>query len=351
MKKYVNKGLLYEWFNASKVAILIGLITWGFFAHGILQSNIREVKFNISSAESSGFYITRLEDYFILGVIFLAIYFFANGISKRNTTMFLCSGPYTKKQIKINELICLVITLILFIIMYLYIAVTISIKYSELIFIMQGFSQVIFIEVIRLLLFGILGILIMLTIDLLFSNSIMAYLGMIALAISTIGILEKLVMILNYFFNFGRMMDNKVFGRNESDGVSHVNLLFSEGSYNNNEVWLIFKGVIFLVIIIGITLFVFNIFERRSKLETSGKIFTSKSNENIIIIYLSLGIATIINIIFTERTINKMIYKTNQYQSLTGSELVKILPIDIISITVAAFILYKIFKKILKTIG
>ncbi|MFT8352703.1 MAG: hypothetical protein ABF685_27765, partial [Clostridium saccharoperbutylacetonicum] len=115
MKNYLNKGLIYEWFNAGKGAILIGLITWGFLARSILVSNVHMVKNEIAGAESSAFYAANLGDYIILGIIFLAIYIFANGVSKRNNMMFLCSGPYTKKQIKINELICLFITLLLFI--------------------------------------------------------------------------------------------------------------------------------------------------------------------------------------------------------------------------------------------
>ena len=30
MKKYLNKGLIYQWFNSAKMMILLGVIAWGF---------------------------------------------------------------------------------------------------------------------------------------------------------------------------------------------------------------------------------------------------------------------------------------------------------------------------------
>lgn len=351
MKKYLNKGLIYEWFNAGKAAIFIGLITWGFVAHSILKSNIFEVKRNISSAYSSSFFTTNLEEYYILAIIFLGIYIFANGVSKRNTAMFLCSGPYTKKQIKINELICLFITLILFIFTYVYITITIYIKYSELLSIIRWFPNVILIEVVRLLLFGILGILLMLTIDLLFSNTIMAYLGMIALAIVSIGMIIKTFMIIKYFARLGSVMPKKIFGRIDSDGTYYRNLLFSRETYNKYQPEMIIKGIIVLIIVIGIAFIIFNVLEKRARLETSGKIFSSRTNEKIIVTYLSLGVGVLTNFILTQRYVDSMLYRTGEYQPLVGLEIFKMLSIDMVSIAIVAFISYKIFKKILRIVG
>lgn len=350
MRKYLNKGLLYEWFTASKIPILIGLITWGVVAHGILKSDIMDIKYDISRAELNGFYTVDLSEYYILAFIFLAIYIFASGVSKRNTMMFLCSGPFTKKQIKINELICLLITLGLFIIMYIYIAVTIYIKNNELMFIVNGYNQVILIEVIRFVLFGVMGILLMLIIDLLFSNSIMAYFGMIALGIATTSIMGKLGIVLNYFGNYERIM-NKIFGNVIHRNFEHINILFFRGHFYENELGMIFKGIIFLVVVIGILLVLFNISEKRAKLETSSKIFSCKANENMIVVYLSLGIGALINIIITGIFFRHIIYRNGEVAPLLNSELVKMLATDVISIAVITFISYKIIKKVLKVVG
>ena len=33
MKKYLNKGLLYSWFNCAKAPIIIGIFIWGVIAN------------------------------------------------------------------------------------------------------------------------------------------------------------------------------------------------------------------------------------------------------------------------------------------------------------------------------
>jgi ABC-2 type transport system permease protein len=352
MRKYLNKGLLYEWFTASKIPILIGLITWGFIAHDILASKILTTKIEIGEAEVNSFKATYLNEYFILGVIFLAIYIFANGVNKRNTTMFLCSGPFTKKQIKINELICLMVTLGLFIIMYLYIAVTIYMKNNELMSIINWYPEVILIELIRLLLFGTIGILLMIEMDLLFSNSIIAYFGMIALGAVTIPILFKSREVSTYIGHgrYNSVMD-KIFGNILYGKSKHLSILFYGGDFHSDNLGIILKGIIFLVVIIGIMLLIFNVLEKRAKLETVSKIFSCKANENMIVVYLSLGIGAFINLLITDIILDRMAYKNGRIQPFLNSNSMIALAIDVVSIGIITFISYKTIKKILKVIG
>lgn len=352
MRKYLNKGLLYEWFTASKVPILIGLITWGFIAHEILARYIRITRTTIGEAESNNFNAADLGEYFILGFMFLAIYLFASGISKKNTTMFLCSGPFTKKQIKINELICLMITLGLFIITYIYIAVTLYVKNNELISIINGYHEIILIEVIRLLLFGTIGILLMIEIDLLFSNSIIAYFGMIALGAATIPILFKSRGVLTYigYGRYSSVMD-KIFGNVIYGKSKHLSILFYGGDFHSDDLGIIFKGIIFLIIIIGIMLSIFNVLEKRAKLEIVSKIFSCKANENMIVFYLSLGVGAFVNMVFTEIILNRMLYKTGRSLLFLISNSMEMLVIDVVSIGIITFISYKLIKKILKVVG
>ena len=44
MKKYFNKALMYQWFNSTKIAILIGILTWGFLSNELINSGISDVK-------------------------------------------------------------------------------------------------------------------------------------------------------------------------------------------------------------------------------------------------------------------------------------------------------------------
>jgi len=350
MRKYLNKGLLYEWFTASKMPILIGLVTWGFIARRILGSYISIKRDDIAGAESNHFMAADLGDYFILGVIFLAIYSFASGVSKRNTTMFLCSGPFTKRQIKINELICLLITLGLFIIMYIYIAVTIYVKNNELMSIVNWYPQVILIEVVRLFLFGIIGILLMIEIDSLFSNSIIAYFGMIALGVATIVIIIKCRTIVSYFGSYGATMD-KIFGNIVYGNSKRLSILFFGGPYYSGDSGIIFKGIIFSIVIIGVMLLIFNVLEKRAKLETINKIFSCKANENMIVVYLSVGIGSLINSIITSISIDSTVGRFGRIPTYTNTELMMRFAVDGISIVVITLISYKLFKKVLKMIG
>ena len=143
-------------------------------------------------AFSNDFNTAGLESYFMLGVIFIAICFIAKGTNKRNTEMFLSSGPYTKKQIKYNELISLLITLGFFIITYVYIAIMAYIRNREFIYIVDGYETIILIEIVRIILIGIIGIVFMLIMDLLFSNSVIGFISMIfVIPISIVLILVK----------------------------------------------------------------------------------------------------------------------------------------------------------------
>jgi ABC-2 type transport system permease protein len=352
MKKYLNKGLLYEWFNAAKIPILIGLIAWGFFARSILADNIIRTKTMIGGAESNNFNTVNLDSYFIIGVIFLAIYIFTNGNNKRNTTMFLCSGPHTKRQIKYNELICLLMTLWLFIVMYIYMAITIYIKNNELMTIINGYPRVVAIETIRLLLFGTIGILLMIEVDLLFANSIIAYFGMIALGLATIFIISKCMDFLSYSRNYGFLMD-KIFGGiiygngYISEYTRRLSALFYGAPFYSNDLGVIFRGVMFLILIIGIMLLIFNVLEKRAKLEAASKIFSCKVNEKMILIYLSLGAGAFANTILSEIIPVTRVYRNRGL----NTDVIKMFSVDAVSIAIVAFISYKIFKKIVKTIG
>lgn len=97
MRKYLNKGLFYEWFNVSKVFIVIGFIIWGFIVYIILKDNIRDICQVIGMVELNNYEVNNLDVYIILVFIFLVIYIFVNGVNKRNMMMFLCSGLYIKK--------------------------------------------------------------------------------------------------------------------------------------------------------------------------------------------------------------------------------------------------------------
>lgn len=355
MKKYLNKGLMYQWFNSAKAAIMIGIVVWGFIANSMLNSTLWQVRNDIAHSYSDYFISSQLPEYVFLGFIFLAIYFISGGMNKRNTTMFLSSGPYTKKQIKYNELIGLLITLILFIVTYIYIAITFYVRNNELLSIVNGYWNIIGIEVIRLILFGIIGILFMLIVDTLFSNSVMALVGMIFIIPgSLMAIIAKTMDIFNYWgirynVSIGDEISYLLYGNKEH--MYNPNILMDSISANFINIKELSIELIITLVIIAIMLAIFNTAQRKYKLEAGTKIFSSKINENIIVTLASLGIGIFIDALVLNNFKNNMMYKTGQYIPLMGMDLVKVLGADILCIGIIGIIANIIIKRILKTIG
>lgn len=349
MKKYLNKGLLYAWFNAAKAPISIGILIWGFTANKIIEDNLNGLKYKISDEFTNYFNTSHLEDYLILGIIFISIYFIAQGINKRNTEMFLSSGPYIKKQIKYNEFISFLITLILFVITYIYIALMAFVRNREFLSIVEGYESIIFIEISRITLLGIIGILFMLIINSMFSNSVIGFISMISvIPASIIIVFVKVGSILKYL-GILNVWDKIVF--------THENLKYYQGivlldSLSIREVrykYLFIEIIITLFIIICM-IFIFNITQRKYKLEHGNKIFSSRINENILVILVSVAFSSFISSFFISNFISNMQRKTGEYLPLTGVDLIKGFGADIFCVVVVGFITYKVMKRILKNI-
>jgi len=353
MNKYLNKGLLYAWFNSAKAPIMIGLVIWGFLANGLIESKLSEVRSNLADSFMNSIETTGVPSYFMLGFIFIAIYFIAGGINKRNLTMFYSSGPYTKKQIKYNEITSLLITLGLFIIAYIYIAIMAYIRNRELIdAIVDGYSSVILIEILKLIIFGIIGILFMLIVDMLFSNLAVEFIGMIfVIPISIVLIFSKISMVLDYIsVNNGQSIGVKIdnFLRYCCQTNSYLSyILLDDIRYGNIRIRQLSIEVLIAIIIIFVVLFMFHICEKKYSLMKGNKIFSSKANENIVVVLTSIGIGTFVNIVFLNKFINMLRMRS---LALYGMDLIKALSMDVLSIGIIGFIAYKIMKKILKNV-
>ncbi|AWK52264.1 hypothetical protein DIC82_15220 [Clostridium beijerinckii] len=354
MKKYLNKGLLYTWFNSAKVPIIIGIFVWGIIANRIIENNLSNLKSNMAYNFSNGFYTTNLDSYFMLGVIFIAISFIAQGINKRNTIMFLSSGPYTKKQIKYNELISILITLVFFVITYAYIAFMAYVRNMEFLNIVEGYQIITFIEIIRIILIGIIGIVFMLIVDLLFSNSVIGFISMIfVIPISVYFIFVKLYSISEYFgVGNNYSLADKINGSNSNGEFEKytVRVLLERASIKDVTARELSIEIIIALCIITIMIIIFNIAQKRYKLECCNKIFSSRINEDIIVILISLALGSFASLFFASDFINNMQRKNDQYLPLVGLDLVKGLSTDLLCVGIVGFISYKIMKRILKNI-
>ena len=340
MNKYFNKGLLYQWFNSAKMAILLGIIVWGIWANSMVENNISIISNTISYNFLNSFSTYDLFVYGILGIIFAGIHFMSQGINKRNNNMFLTSAPYTKKQIKYNEFICLMSTLVVFIFVMIYINLMAYVRYYELMQIIDGYFTVLGIEVIRMILFGTLGILILLIIDSMFSNTIMGIICMLTiLPVSFFFILLRLFSILAYIpsgngKSIRYYLDFNVFHLNNIYLLDSVAIRFIDKKYLITE-------IIIVLVIIAIALGIYFLIQKKYKLESNTKMFTSKLNKKIVVVFSSLGAGAIASSIIMNK-----IY----YESLIETSPLKTLGIELIIIIVSSILANKLINKVIKNI-
>lgn len=348
MKKYFNKALMYQWFNSTKIAILIGILTWGFISNEIVNGGISEVKGRIAYNASNSFYTFTIEPYFFLGIIFIVIYFIGQGINKRNNDMFLYIGPYTKKQLKINQLICLLITLILFTLTYLYIAIMAYIRNMELMGIVDGYCRVMIFEFTKVILLGSVGILFLMIFDLIFSNIAASIIGIVfILPISCLAIMGKITFILNYFgigkeFSIMGMIRN-VYGHK----LYWENSLLKSISIRNINLKYLCVEMLIMLILITIMIVIFNISSKNYKIENNTKLFTSKKAENFILILVSTVCGIVLESIFANSILHNILYIQNN-GVLFGKDLIFTIGAEIISIGIIAYIIFYICKKGIK---
>lgn len=353
MNRYFNKALMYQWFNSTKIVILIGILVWAFISNQLINSGIYNVKHMISYKASNSFYTLNIDQYFPLGIIFIAIYFIGQGINKRNNDMFLYNGPYTKKQLRINQLICLLITLTLFTVTYVYIAIMAYLRNRGLMDIIDGYFNVMLIEFMKVIILGVIGILFLMICDLLFSNIASSIIGIIfVLPISCISIIGKTLSIMEYF---GIRKENSVMGIITSnfynrDMYTYINPIIRSVSIRNINLKYLCAEILIMLISIAIMLIVFNISSKNYKIENSTKIFTSKKSEKFILIISSIGCGIIVESVLFNSILNNKLYIQNN-GILFGKELIFTICTEVIIIGIIASIIFYISKKAIKKIS
>lgn len=353
MKKYLNKGLIYQWFNSAKMMILLGVIAWGFASNRLVENNINMVSNDISINFNNGYSTYTIFSYVILGIIFAMIHFMSQGINKRNNNMFLTSAPYTKKQIKYNELICLIISLAIFTVVFIYISIMAYLRNYDLMSIIDGYFTVLGIETLKIILFGTIGIFILLIVDSMFSNTIMGIICMISiLPVSLIFIISRVFMILDYIPGG----NGKSFLEKIGDTIS-VNFFKGQSTYLIDSVNIIFiqkrnliSEFIVTIVIIAVLSVIYFIIQRKFKVESNTKMFTSRLNEKIIVIISSIGAGSFILTMISEFYNNNLMGYYYYYGILSGMNLIKALSFDIGIIGFISFIVYKLINKLLNNI-
>ncbi|WP_143315367.1 hypothetical protein [Clostridium sp. HBUAS56017] len=171
MKKLYNKALLYQYYHSGKWALILGSIIFAVANYFGSIDSINYLKFRISSLE--GDRISRGSAFYIFVELFVLfmIYVLITGINKRNNLTFLTSGPYSKEEIKKNQIIFLLISLTILTLIYIYIYLCIYYREREVLMISVGWLPTLIKDIIRLIVCGLAFISYLVLMDTLFSNS------------------------------------------------------------------------------------------------------------------------------------------------------------------------------------
>lgn len=170
MKTLYNKALLYQYYHSGKWALFMGSGAFAFYTYISLNSAIDTLKMTISSLNSDKLLSYRPENIISEFVILFLIYMMITGINKRNNLTFLTSGPYSKEEIKKNQIIFLFISLITLVVIFLYVNLCVFYREKELLILADNCGVMLIRNTVRLFVSGLAFISYLIVMDCLFSN-------------------------------------------------------------------------------------------------------------------------------------------------------------------------------------
>ena len=179
MKKYYNKALFYQSFYNGKWGILGGSILFFLIMYSSMNSNLNNLKYQISNLEGNSIYLDS--SFFVITtfLIILLVYVMITGFNKRNNITFITSGPYTKEEVKRNEFLFLFFTLCLFTLVAAYAIMCVYIRNKELLpYVYNPWVNYIFI-IAKIFTLGLAFIVYLSFMDMFFSNLIFTLIALV----------------------------------------------------------------------------------------------------------------------------------------------------------------------------
>lgn len=170
MKKLFNKALMYQNYYTGKLPLFLGLGMFLMLSFSEISNEIRMVTYSIDSLSTNKMNVQYFPVYFLSWVILFCIYFAITGLHKKSIMGFLYSGPFTKEEIKINQILFLFISNILICLTYIYVFLCCSYSQREIIPYISNYYQVFIRDTVKLFVCGTAFISYIILIDTLFSN-------------------------------------------------------------------------------------------------------------------------------------------------------------------------------------
>lgn len=345
MKKFVNKALMYQSFQKAKWMMAFSLLVFFiscYFTNKSRFSSISSSIANLSTNEFSSFDISII---ILICLILFLIYTMITGTRKKEYRDFLGSGPYTKEDIKKNEILFLSLSLFIIVLFFVYINVCFYFKEEYLISITSKYFLIMFKDIVRILVIGFAFIAYLLFMELLFSNTTF-FIFML--------LITPIVVLFNFLFIYSTMVNlntvtilpEKVYKILENCLHALWNYLLND--YNVYSLGLKYELIaIFILCIATIIIFIlmWQINKRLNK-NRSNKFFTFPFVGNIFSYVFSFSIVNFVAYLIIESAFKQR----RLYMYINEPKIINNLYfcVLLVFIIVTSYILMKPIKKIVK---
>ena len=211
MKRLFNKALMFQNIHSIKLQTLSLGILFGIISYFSINSSMKNyIYYAINLDEGLNEFSTSSGLCTLSMIFFITLLFiFMKGINKKESISFFMSGPFSKREIKKNEVLTLIILVLYFSTILFYVLVCLSYKHRIQVEYIPNYYKYLFITILRIIIVGVLFSLYLSFMDLLFSNTIVSILAMVMFPIAlivTVSILLNVLLsdkMLNYIIPLG----------------------------------------------------------------------------------------------------------------------------------------------------
>ncbi|MDY4078801.1 MAG: hypothetical protein SOY42_08450 [Clostridium sp.] len=311
MKKLYNKALFYQYLYTGKWPILFGVIIFFIATYGETQSMFSSLKVNISLLYSNKMEPRGILYLFIICVSLFIIYIFITGFNKRNNLTFLNSSPFTRKEIKQNEILFLLLSLIIFVFIFLYVNICLYYNQRELLSISSMYISTLVNDTLRLFYIGFLFIIYLEFMDMIFSNTVFTIISMMIFPFT---IIINFLCIVSILDSLGIYIYNNYIINSILSTVENSIRYLIIGILNPS---LIEKIMIYLVLslIIVLGLIFINKINKKFTINNINKFFSFIIVKKIFLWITSLSVVNFIFTFIISNCMNKFYYEKFYYEN------------------------------------
>ena len=345
MKKLFNKALLYQYYMLGRWPMMLGGFIFALVSYFGVKEELSNVKYGIAGFHWNTMHYVNLIVLLVSWFVLAAVYFFITGINKKNSMIFLQSGPFTKEQIKINQIFILFASLVIMVLAYIYAFLCLAYKNQELISFVPNFYRVFTRDIMRITLCGMAFISYLVFMDMVFSNIIIEILMIPICPLLVVFTLSAFNDI--YYTVFGKSIYLSSIFDKLGDLVSCIYYYVAYnshiGGYYEAPEFLSTKETMFLILILTCLLFAASWFlNEKYKMNNVNKIFNFRPIQVAFEYLISLDIILFIEIIVVE------MYGFKYFEYRTTSVLMVYFAVITFIAILGAWIVCKLFDKFIK---